>query len=392
MTVVEFFDESQTENILSVLYEQCDQILYVGDAHVMTEEAERRIRAFAEEKKQNRPIAFVRTENRTVAEIVSVLSDLILQNGDCVFEATGGGERELIALGIVSERYDVPVIQTDIRKRQVVLLSGQTGGEPVSSLYRPAQGVSVVEALALCGGTLAGFEQNRFSADPKLRRDVEVLWRLGLQDAEFFPETGRLLSSLQASLCGLTVKVERVPDGRQRRYLERLCERGFIRDLQAENGQLRFTYRDDSVRRILVKSGNMLELATFFAVLTALPRSDVHRGVQIRWEDAAARTEKPAEPVRNEIDVLFMRGVVPFFVSCKSGNVSKEALYELETVASRFGGKYAGKILVAGCLAQGSNNPEQIKERAEGMGIALIDNACRLSVEQLGERIAAIRI
>ena len=55
---------------------------------------------------------------------------------------------------------------------------------------------------------------------------------------------------------------------------------------------------------------------------------------------------------------------LPIFISCKIGSVDQMALYELETVANRFGGKYAKKVLAtAQPLSQGH------MRRAEEMGI-----------------------
>jgi hypothetical protein len=62
----------------------------------------------------------------------------------------------------------------------------------------------------------------------------------------------------------------------------------------------------------------------------------------------------------NEIDVLSLRGVVPTFISCKNGTVNQMALYELETVAERFGGKYAKKVIAA---PQGLNETHALRAK-----------------------------
>ena len=55
-------------------------------------------------------------------------------------------------------------------------------------------------------------------------------------------------------------------------------------------------------------------------------------------------------------------------ISCKSGKMGGQqvlhALYELETVASRFGGKYAKKVLVTA-----NELGDAYMERAKEMGI-----------------------
>ena len=58
---------------------------------------------------------------------------------------------------------------------------------------------------------------------------------------------------------------------------------------------------------------------------------------------------------------------MPVIVSCKSGNqANKDAIYELETVARRFGGKYARKMLVSV-----KNMTHVDKERAAEMDVEL---------------------
>lgn len=74
--------------------------------------------------------------------------------------------------------------------------------------------------------------------------------------------------------------------------------------------------------------------------------------------------------VLNEIDVLSLTGYVPTFISCKSGKMGAQqtlhALYELDTVAKRFGGKYAKKILVTV-----KELGDVYMERASEMGIEI---------------------
>ena len=68
--------------------------------------------------------------------------------------------------------------------------------------------------------------------------------------------------------------------------------------------------------------------------------------------------------VLNEIDVMSIRNNRPTFISCKIGNVDQMALYELETVANRFGGKYAKKVLATAQELSATH-----MRRAEEMGI-----------------------
>ena len=85
---------------------------------------------------------------------------------------------------------------------------------------------------------------------------------------------------------------------------------------------------------------------------------DCRVGVHLDW-DGVIYNNSMKDTV-NEIDVLSLRGVVPTFISCKNGTVNQMALYELETVAERFGGKYAKKVIAA---PQGLNETHALRAK-----------------------------
>ena len=91
---------------------------------------------------------------------------------------------------------------------------------------------------------------------------------------------------------------------------------------------------------------------------------DINRSVSIDWDGTVYDRSLGVSDTKNEIDVMATRDLVPIFISCKNGDVDKSALYELDTVAERFGGKYAKKELVtAGFL------DKHHQKRAEEMDI-----------------------
>ena len=91
---------------------------------------------------------------------------------------------------------------------------------------------------------------------------------------------------------------------------------------------------------------------------------DCRVGVHLDWDGVIYNHS--GKDTLNEVDVLSLHGVIPTFISCKNGSVNQMALYELETVAERFGGKYAKKAIAA---PQGLNDTHSL--RAKEMGIEL---------------------
>ncbi len=108
--------------------------------------------------------------------------------------------------------------------------------------------------------------------------------------------------------------------------------------------------------------------------------------VVIDWDGVLHGSIENDKDTLNEIDGILMRGMVPSFVSCKSGNYDRNSLYELDVVTHRFGGRYAVKLLVVNDpkLVKGS---EYIRQRAADMGVKLLENAYTYSAAELAEKI-----
>ena len=102
-----------------------------------------------------------------------------------------------------------------------------------------------------------------------------------------------------------------------------------------------FSYKSEKIEETLWDAGSVLELHTYME--ERVKASDCRVGVHIDWDGIVHNDS--GRDVLNEIDVMSIQNNRPTFISCKIGNVDQMALYELETVANRFGGKYAKKIL-----------------------------------------------
>ena len=128
-------------------------------------------------------------------------------------------------------------------------------------------------------------------------------------------------------------------------YLEQLGAAKVLQNVEVNQEGITFEYKSFMIKNCLHDAGCILELHTYYDFVDSGRYSDVRVGAHISWED---QTWYEDDNVKNEIDVLALEGYVPVFVSCKNGKVDQMALYELETVARRFGGRRGKKILVTG--------------------------------------------
>ena len=93
---------------------------------------------------------------------------------------------------------------------------------------------------------------------------------------------------------------------------------------------------------------------------------------------------------RNEIDVLMMCGLTPLFISCKNGQYTSNELYKLRSVAERFGGEHAKKVLIATSMDPEHPSYLQFRQRAEDMKIRVIEDLTELSDKEMEKRLRTI--
>ena len=149
--------------------------------------------------------------------------------------------------------------------------------------------------------------------------------------------------------------------------LRELADCGILKDLQIDEDYYSFSFRTFKIRDCVWESGCILELHTY--LVEREHSDDCMAGVHLDWDGALH--SRTGEDVLNEIDVLSVKGNLITFISCKTGKLGSSqslyALYELQTVAERFGGRYARKKLV---LFHPLN--EIYMQRAEEMGIQVV--------------------
>lgn len=74
----------------------------------------------------------------------------------------------------------------------------------------------------------------------------------------------------------------------------------------------------------------------------------------------------------NELDVFVIRGVTPYFISCKNGEVRNDSLYELQSFADQFGVQHVKKALISTYVTPSSASRAHLALRAKNMGIRFV--------------------
>lgn len=395
MTLIEFFEKDAIENICSSLTKTPDRVILIGDKLKLMQQHAENYKEILSSRGMDIEFICRAVNKNKMQTIIDALSMFAEQYDDCVFDLTGGEDLYLVAAGIVSERYKDKNIQMHrFNIRNNTIIDGDEDGKTI--LENDAPVLSVEENIRIYGGDIV-YDENRedttfrWDMTPDFKRDINAMWDICRQDTRLwntqicvFEAAERLTGytdDLTISIPTRQLEEEVESNGGKFKFFWRIInglkDAGLIYDFYSDDDISSFTYKNNQVKYCLTVAGQALEMKVFLAALEAQENdgtktyNDVMNGVYIDW-DGDISTDQDGYDTENEIDVIMMHGMVPVFISCKNGCVDKDELYKLNAVATRFGGKYAKKVLLATSLDD-SDRSNYLRQRAKDMGIRLVE-------------------
>ena len=393
MTLIEFFEKDAIENICSSLIRIPDRVIMIGDRKSMKKHTERYETVLTS---RGCSVEFIpRTINKNkMQSIVDTLSGIVEEYDDCVFDLTGGDELCLTATGIVCERYkDLNLQMHRINVRNNTIIDADQDG--ITIMEETAPLLSIEENVRIYGGDIVYDEDRdgttfRWDMNTDFKRDINAMWDICRKDVRLWNTQMVVLDTAEKFVSDnaltVTVPTDSLKDAVERcggkyvtirRILDGLVKCGILIHCEYNDDIFSVVYKNEQVKYCLITAGQALEMKVYLAALEAKEKdgsdtyNDVMNGVFIDW-DGDIHTNPKEYDTENEIDVIMMHGMVPVFVSCKNGYIEKDELYKLNTVATRFGGKYAKKVLVATALDD-SDYSNYLRQRAEDMNIRLVE-------------------
>ncbi|MBQ4575128.1 MAG: DUF1887 family protein [Clostridia bacterium] len=406
MTCIEFLDPTAAENVCACITAAPDRVILVGDkAKQLKKHAERYASVF-----KTVEFGYKSVTKNDMSDIVAVLSELVETYDDCVFDLTGGEDLYLVAVGIVHERYSDRNIQMhrfNIRNGKIIDCDEDGRTLRTSETIR----LSIGDNIRIYGGDVAYDTEKSggthlWQYDSQFRAEIDAIWDvckgdvkawnshmgiLAMAEGNRKADTDELTTLVRLSEQSPSVRNSLKTFAEKREIAGKLQQTGFI-DYSISKSEFRITYKNDQVKRCLIKAGQALEMKIFSAAKMLTDKdgssyyNDVMNGVCIDWDgEIHALSEGP--DTENEIDVMLMKGAVPIFISCKNGNVGTDELYKLNTVAEKFGRQYAKKVLIATALEQNSLSADYFRQRAEDMDIRLVEGIQEMDDEKLGNEL-----
>ena len=392
---IEFLDLEPIENMITCLNYEVDKVIFFGYEDAITKNSEHTER-FLTRHCGVSSVEFHSLSETNLDEILEQMSAVIereqASSNQVFFDITGGEGLMLLAFGILYEpslglapvivdevfavinrlnkEKQLPMHMFDIESGWLYQLNREvkpTLSEAVTKRHIP---LDIDMYIQMYGGVVnhSMHKDTKSLDDPEFAKDAEGLWEICSKYkktwnifCEFLREYCQPDANLQVVMDIDDVKAKIATKSKYNRkdmtnIFNECSDLGVLENLTSDGKYCTFRYKSSKIQDQLWDAGSILELHTYMEY--ASQNDDCRVGVHIDW-DGTIHGGWGRDTV-NEIDVLALKGYIPTFISCKNGNVDQMALYELATVAGRFGGKYAKKVLVA---PQGMNKSHRIRAR-----------------------------
>ena len=382
----EFLGEEPIENLITCMNFQIDKVVFFGYKEIIEKQRDI-IDRFLKNYCDVRLIEFCAVYQNDLDMTLNVMREKIeyeyKQSNNIYFDITGGESLILVAFGMLSREFMAPMHMFDIPMNKLMEFGPSKDRSISKEVKAKKTSMTLEQLIEMHGGRINDSLQKsiKVNSNQEFINDVEKMFNIANRYGDYWNAFSELLrstfvpvdenlevtqttSNVKKALKDINSKLNTVSILNE--ILDKLYSIGVLKEVIHTKTQYSFRFKNKEIKDCLWETGTILELHTFYEEREQCDECRV--GVHIDW-DGVLHIQSNTD-VTNEVDVLSLTGYTPTFISCKSGKMGAQqtlyALYELDTVASRFGGKYARKVLVT---AKGVN--DIYVERAKEMGIEI---------------------
>jgi len=381
----EFFDNDPIKNVITNLNYKIEKTVYFCNDTVKQEQ-KNSITDFLQTVCATKEVEFCEVDTFDLHAITEAISDKVdeeLGAGNQVyFDMSGGDSLQLVAFGMVSKDLQVPMHMYDMSNGEMYEYGFEDNGHMSREVEYDPISLNLDEYIALYGGVINYRMHKSFkdTMDEEAAEDIVKTWKLSRKYSgkwvyycglmrKFIPDASLHVQILGSQMLKEAQKLKYVGSTNAFKKFLRECESlGLIVDVTHINSVFAFTYKTEAIKNYFWDSGSILEMYTFLKELEDDEVNDCRVGVHIDWDGEIHAASD--EDVLNEIDVISMKNNQPTFISCKIGNVDQMALYELDAVASRFGGRSVKKAL---SVAKEVSQSHQLRAKEMGIDIRFME-------------------
>lgn len=383
----EFLGGEPIENIITCMNFKVDKVVFFG-YHKVIEEQKAKTEKFLKKYCEVQAVVFHPLSHNDLQSTLNTMRREVQHErnnkNQIYFDITGGESLILVAFGMLSKEFETPMHMYDVVADKLIEFNEGVKASISKDVVMRKIPMSLKLLVKMHGGIINNNLHKEIKGidNPEFMNDVEKIYQIAKQNWDYWNPFADFLRNTMVPVDTNTFQVSKRSQtvitalsssntklktiNKLNDIVDALSDAGVLLDVERVNGHYRFRFKNQEIKNCLWESGSILELHT--CQKESEESDECKVGVHLDW-DGVIHDQRGID-VLNEIDVLSLKGNVPTFISCKSGKMGAQqalhALYELETVARRFGGKYAKKVLVTA-----KELGDVYKERAKEMGIEI---------------------
>ena len=358
------------ENCITCLNYKFDRVIFFGAQEVIDEEKVN-IKHFLFEECEKVESEYYAISN-DIEEVERLIVSKIKKENEHYIDLTGADGIINVALSNVAYANNIPMHIFDVKNSEIFSVT-KKDIRSITDLPQRKIELNIEKYIKMLGGIVVARRQksNKLNTNNdfidkliSIKHKYNSIWTnfcFALQQIK--PEDSSLKVCLEDKSELLKVCKNRISDKEIENILNDYYKCQLIKNYRYGN-VISFEYCNEDVMQDTLEAGAILEEEVYKYEL--IDSDDCSIGIHLDW-DGIVQSQSEGD-VTNEVDVLRLDGYILTFISCKNNKrVDKNALYELETVTRRFGGKYSSMKLV-----YDGNVSLTDKERARLIGIKVL--------------------
>ena len=229
---------------------------------------------------------------------------------------TGGEDLILTAMGMLAERYRIPVHKYDVEQDKLIVFKKEEQPDITDTGRKQKVILNLDDIVGMQGGCINYRKHKDYKENleqPEVKKDILNMWEIARKDSRRWNAFSMVLKCcnkyvtrdtmvtlpLQEWRTAVSKEKKKIDRNRVNDYMNALQKIGVLTWNSGIGKVVKFTYKDITVKECILDAGCLLELITYYNRKDSGKYSDVRVGVHLDWDGKIIRDD-----VENEIKFL----------------------------------------------------------------------------------------
>ena len=357
-TLIEILDYEQTENIISPLMFDFNQIVYLYDEHHDYQSKRTTLKDLLNRKGIHN-IEFIEVNGHDD----TVFESLVTRYPDAMFNLSNGSRTLLVQMARFCERTNQKCYTLNFQRKSFHDISGCV----ILKTKFKVPHLKIEDVISLSAGEIIKTSHALPELNDEMMQDMNLIIQLMNRDSSSWTRLLGIFAKAirEDSEHDCSIWLDHPEDKGQKKVLEGLQKINVIQ--MFEHGkQLRLVFKNRVLMNMLKDSGAWLEYQSYLECLNSGVFDDVRISTVVDWNKQSKNHNDPT----CEIDLIVIKNCIPVFVSCKMNKCTALDLYEIKLLAQKLGGTLGKAAVISKAPSLKDNEPLYLK--AKELGILLI--------------------